>query len=1010
MQTLPDTFSLPEQSTVPELLVYGHMGHWRLDLQRRTLSISVTLIANPDSVWQHVSLDSFIALVHSGDREELKKALQSVSTGTEASFCLRLLQNGLFVLYSVYAFPIREENKPISAAFGLFQNVSELRKIETERDEANRWLSNAMEIGNMGYWKHDLATDRLITSPGYRKIIGIDEPEISYGALIDRLVPEDVASMLVSRNMLQEGRERRVVYRLRIDNRTKYVFSSGFPIKDVDGHVTAAFGISQDITDQKVVEAALIKQEHEIRAKEEQYRSLFEYSNDAIHILENNVIVDCNRRMIELFGYDRMEDYLGADPVILLAPIQPDGRSGAAMAAEAIGKCNDDQSFAADCLCQRKDGTIFEASVHLLKLPLERNMLQVLVRSVTEQKIAARTLENHQSYISLIAEIRKSFYNRSEQEIVQTFLEAATQYFGFEKAWYGVRTGNTLRPVFHSGKSKRFVDFSHITLDQESGGFRFPFFQAVWERRPIVPHHLVPLPDDDSAATSWNEFLERSQFRSVLAIPVAIADKIEAVILFYSLKPDAFDSSVVDYLSNGVQELKRISNEKRLWAQQQRTLKKAKETAEAAALAKSRFLANMSHEIRTPMTSILGYTELMLNNLAESVGRRPPDETSVEECHRIIADCQNTARVVQSNAEFLLAILNDILDLSKLEAGRFTVEHLDVPIRAFLSDMASYHSIQADAKKLDFSIRSLTPIPKTISTDPTRIKQILVNVIGNAIKFTAKGSVAVSIAWVPAENVGLQTPGPPDGSSKGVLLFSVKDTGIGIAPEYLSSMFTPFQQGDASTTRRFGGTGLGLVISKRLIRLLGGDLTVSSQVGQGSTFTVSLPLTLPEGTALTSMEDRFEWNNGLIRPTRNELSAVDLEVTPPEKPLAGFRILLAEDGKDNQRLFAFILDKAGADVDVVDNGQEAYRLASEQRENGTAFDAILMDIQMPIMDGYTAIAKLRENGYDAPIIALTAHAMAEERQRSVDVGCDDYATKPILRDALIAAVLRNVRS
>ena len=607
---------------------------------------------------------------------------------------------------------------------------------------------------------------------------------------------------------------------------------------------------------------------------------------------------------------------------------------------------------------------------------------------------------DYQSYISLVAEVRKSFYDRSEQETVQTFLDAAALHFDCGKVWYGVRIGDAIRPAFHSGPSQRSVDFSPLNLVIAKGKSSFPFAPAVLTRQPFVLRNLHPSSDDSTEANLWNEFLKRTCFRSALAVPVEISGTIESMIVFYSLRADAFDDLVIGYLDGSVRELAQIISGKRHWARQLRTLKKARENAEAAAVAKTQFLANMSHEIRTPMTSILGYTEMMLD------GFPTIEDVSSEDCRRIVAECRNTAKVVQSNAEFLLAILNDILDLSKMEAGKLTVEQCDVSLRPFLADIALYHSIQAKTKKLEFSIRSVTPLPETIRTDPIRMKQILVNLIGNAIKFTVEGRVTVSIAWVPEEPIEIRLRASIlDEPCKGTLLFSVKDTGIGIAPEHLAMLFRPFQQGDVSTMRRFGGTGLGLAISEQLANLLDGDLTVSSQVGQGSTFTVSLPQTLPEGTILALVDEQCEPSDRKIRTVK----APPVHREAATLPLAGLHVLLAEDGKDSQRLFALVLTKAGAKVCTAENGFDAYSSALERHKEGVPFDVILMDIQMPVMDGYAATAKLRESGYGAPIIALTAHAMPEERQRCLAIGCDDYATKPILRDALIAAVLRNVR-
>ncbi len=220
-----------------------------------------------------------------------------------------------------------------------------------------------------------------------------------------------------------------------------------------------------------------------------------------------------------------------------------------------------------------------------------------------------------------------------------------------------------------------------------------------------------------------------------------------------------------------------------------------------------------------------------------------------------------------------------------------------------------------------------------------------------------------------------------------------------MSQKHLDSLFTPFHQADASTTRRFGGTGLGLAICKPLIELLGGKITVQSQLGQGSTFTINLPQEI-------GPEIPWKTPDQLLRQTETHAAPLNKKRFPPH-PLAGRTILLAEDGKDNQRLFSFILTKAGANVTVADNGLIALEAALEQTRKDRPFDLILMDMQMPIMDGYETARNLRNAGYAAPVVALTAHIQPEERTKCLDAGCDDYATKPILRDDLIATVLRN---
>ena len=403
-------------------------------------------------------------------------------------------------------------------------------------------------------------------------------------------------------------------------------------------------------------------------------------------------------------------------------------------------------------------------------------------------------------------------------------------------------------------------------------------------------------------------------------------------------------------------------------------LQRAAAQAESSNQIKSEFLANMSHEIRTPMTAILGYAELLQS----------------DRDLRMTAEQRSEAiRTIQRNGQHLLQVINDILNISKIEAGKMEIERIRCsPVQA-LAEVQSLMRIRADDKRLRLSVEFAGPIPETIETDPVRLKQILVNLVGNAIKFTETGSVRL----ITRLAAGLSTDTAQTACSEAFLQFDIVDTGIGMSADETSRLFQPFVQVDSSTTRKFGGTGLGLTISKRLAEMLGGALTVVSRPGSGSTFTLTIAAGSLEGVPLLSNPGETV----AVRPDSAPIEGCD------SGPLS-CRILLAEDGVDNQRLINFVLKKAGADVTVVENGQLAVEAALAAKAEGRQFGAILMDMQMPVMDGYTAVSRLRRNGYTGPIIALTAHAMANDRQKCLDVGCDEYVSKPIDRQILLQTI------
>ncbi len=403
----------------------------------------------------------------------------------------------------------------------------------------------------------------------------------------------------------------------------------------------------------------------------------------------------------------------------------------------------------------------------------------------------------------------------------------------------------------------------------------------------------------------------------------------------------------------------------RIDSRSRNSLSAALKEAQAADRAKSEFLANMSHEIRTPMTAILGYTDLILDHSLQG-------EAATE-----------ALATIKRNGEHLVAVINDILDLSRIEAGRLAIHSSACSARQIVEEVVQLLRPRATAKGIAIQATFSESLPAWIMTDVTRFRQILLNLVGNAVKFTERGEVTLACGW---SNEPMEGP---------ALRCEICDSGIGLTREQVARLFQPFSQADASTARRYGGTGLGLAISRRLALLLGGDVTVRSEFGRGATFTVRIAAPVGE------------------EPTVSD-SVVTTQLARSSGPggspaaLAGLRILLADDCMDNQRLVSHLLRKAQCEVDIVDNGESAFEQAMAAQERGEAYDVILMDMQMPLVDGYAATTRLRSWGYRRPIIALTAHSMEPDRQKCLDAGCDDYDTKPIHRQRLFAVIERNL--
>lgn len=375
-----------------------------------------------------------------------------------------------------------------------------------------------------------------------------------------------------------------------------------------------------------------------------------------------------------------------------------------------------------------------------------------------------------------------------------------------------------------------------------------------------------------------------------------------------------------------------------------RELSYAKQHAEEASQAKSAFLANMSHEIRTPLTAIIGFSESMLDG----------KQTAAEQ--------EEAARTIIRSGKHLHNIINEILDLSKIEANMLDVEVLDISPFEVIDDVKALAGLIASEKGLEFEVCYHLPIPSYIQTDPVRLKQILINLCNNAIKFTKDGKVLVDVVYDSENNR---------------ISFIVTDTGIGLSEAQIENIFEAFTQADTSITRQFGGTGLGLSLSQRLAAILGGEITVESEQGRGSCFT----LTISAGDIR---------NHELLEelPTPDD----DAHKAPrPESLALNGKILLVEDNIDNQRLIALHIKRVGVDVDVVSNGHQALMKCAEDNQ----YNLILMDMQMPVMGGLEATSKLRELNCDTPVIMLTANATREDMMAAADAGCDEFATKPI---------------
>ncbi len=665
----------------------------------------------------------------------------------------------------------------------------------------------------------------------------------------------------------------------------------------------AAVSLAEDAIEAKnVAESA----QRSLRESEERLGGITSAALDAIIMIDERGRISFWNRAAEIMFGLAGEDALGQHLHNLLAPPRYRETSQAGLAGflqtgrgPALGKTSELTGL-------RSNGEEFPIELSVASVRIHGKLHAVgTVRDITERKRAEQALRDSEDrYRLLVNNLKDILYSITADGKI-SFISPQVQRYGF------------------SVEELLGQDFATLIVEED---------------RPTVLRDFA----DTFAAGDETP----STFR--------VASRNGTVHWFEEIGQVVRDSSGTIVAISGV--LRDITDRK----QAEQALQHAKDAAEAANGAKSAFLANMSHEIRTPMTSILGYTDVLL-----------------EECAN--RDAMEHLQVIRRNGEHLLEIINDILNLSAIESGKMNAGSESCSPSELIAGVVEMMQGRADMKGIALSVDYPTPPPAQIHTDRVRFRQILVNLIGNAIKFTEHGSVNVVVRQ-------------SDDCAR--LSCDVYDTGIGIAANQFAHLFQPFSQVDASPTRQFGGTGLGLAISKSLAEQLGGELVlVASQLGTGSQFRLTLPVGFPASESPAADMAAQEANPGA--PTAPSQHAL---------PLLDRRLLLAEDGLDNQRLIALILKKAGAEVTVVENGLLAVDAVLTAQEKNHPLDVILMDMQMPVLDGYQAVQRLRQAGYTGRIVALTAHAMAEDRQRCLDAGCDDYLTKPVDRQSLITAI------
>ena len=669
------------------------------------------------------------------------------------------------------------------------------------------------------------------------------------------------------------------------------------------------------------------RQEDAVCESEVRYRLLFEESRDALMTMAPPAwtFSSGNPAAVAMFGARDAAEFTALGPWEVSPERQPDGSLSADKARAAIEVALRAGSHFYDWTHRRLGGEVFPATVLLTRIETAGQVfVQATVRDITERKRAEQTLRESETRLRSITDAAQdAILMMDPQGRLSYWNPAAERILGYTSA-------EAIGQVLHA-----FIVPPRYRAAHQAA---FPAFQQTGH---------------GSAVGQTLDLEARRKDGQEISVQLSLsALQINGGWHAVGLLRDTTDRKRAEA------ELREINRQLEAATAHANDMSGK---AELATRAKSEFLANMSHEIRTPMTAILGYADLLLE---EHVGHA----------------AQEHVAVIKRNGEQLLGLINDILDLSKVEAGKLQIEPIRCSPGELAAEIVSFMRVRAAEKQLNLQIELAGPLPATVLTDPLRLRQVLINLLGNAIKFTDYGEIRLTVRLT-------SEGGHPR------LRFDVTDTGVGMNAEQLGQLFQPFTQVDSSAVRKFGGTGLGLCISKHLAQALGGDLEVRSQLGQGSTFSVTIDPGPLAGIRLLS--------EGVEAP---------LPPAPCGPPAAAGqvvlhgRILLADDSLDNQRLLALLLRRAGAEVTLVENGQLAQAAAWAAHEAGQPFDVILMDMSMPVLDGFEATRQLRQRGYTAPIVALTAYVMTEDCQKCLAAGCNGYASKPIDRQKLLATV------
>ncbi|APZ92718.1 PAS domain S-box protein [Fuerstiella marisgermanici] len=847
--------------------------------------------------------------------------------------------------------PVRDESGRVTHLIPSGVDISDRKAAERQALQRERHLNFAMVAGRMGSWEWDIVNDHITWSDHLYELYGYEKDEFVGTAqgFLDIVIPDDrpiveavIESIMLTTSEREEFECR--IFRKR-DGHIILGQIQGIVDRDAVGRPLRIAGFATDITDRNRRErhvaflaelqsflAPLETADEIARVATERIAQYLNLSRCALVDLDEdaalaNVYFDYHiDEVSSVVGLYTMSDYLNADERQRLAV------GGSLVFNDVTQECSTPDSAARFAALQ----------------------IQAIVNSayVTDGRLEFMlTATKHYPYqwrsdeLQLLNELSANVYLRVQRARVQSALQQTDERLSTALQVAGMAAWEWSPQ--ESIWTAELYDLLGISPDQPASPELFFSLTHPDDRDELQAEWQRSVDGDTNYSHEFRIIRPDGETRWLNGVGKVVRNEAGEVVRMYGLNRDTTAEHVAAS-----------------------RLEEARRQAEQANSSKSEFLANMSHEIRTPMTAVLGYADLLLDA-----------ETDPQKLQHL--------ETIKRNGNFLLEIINDILDLSKIEAGRMEIDRQQFSPQALVGDVRSLMDVRAKEKDLQFEVQYDGSVPEFIESDPKRLKQILVNLLGNALKFTDAGSVILRISHRPAATKNSSTSAS---KRRSVMQFDVIDTGIGMTVQQQKRLFKPFSQGDASVTREFGGTGLGLAISKRLAHMLGGSVAVDSTPGEGSTF--SLTIAAGDVSNVAFVDPNLPSESQAEAPA--ELAAVS------DFRLA-CRILLVDDRRDVRFLGKHILQTAGATVEEAENGQQAIDQVSAM-DGEEPFDLILLDMQMPGVDGYTAAARLRGMGFENPIIALTADAMHGDMDRCLQSGCNAYLSKPIDKEKLLATV------